>query len=166
MFQYSLRVWANKACAIFLSPWPILPGHAYVVSNSKLRRMADLGSDDVAEMWKAVRMATQILKQYTGAEAVNVNCKDGHPNYHRLTIHVLPRKTGDLEDSDWIYPQLESFHTRMGTEFHDLEGLKHTTQEMKKLVPTIAEPETNCDEEKQRSKKLVAMLYSYVGTGF
>ena len=89
--------------------------------------MADLPSNDAAEMWKAVRTATQVLKQYSGCEAVNVNCKDGHPNYDRLTIHILPRKTGDLEDTDWIYPQLETFHTKLGTEMQDLEALKKNT---------------------------------------
>lgn len=82
--------------------------------------MADLPARDATEMWKAVRTATAVLKKYNGAEAVNINCKDGNPNYDRITIHVLPRKTGDLEENDWVYPQLESFHKRVG---NDIEGL-------------------------------------------
>ena len=133
MFQQNLRITRNESCSIFLSPWPILPGHLLVVANTQTRRMTDLPDSEASDMWREVRLATRLLKSWSGIEGANINCKDGHPYYERLTIHVVPRKTGDIEESDWVYPQIDNFHTHMGDEILDMTDLERQAQEMSKI---------------------------------
>jgi hypothetical protein len=48
---------------------------------------------------------------------------DGGRKFDSLVVHVIPRKAGDLEDNDWIYPQIDSFEERLSAPIQDMQTL-------------------------------------------
>ncbi|KAI0566519.1 bis(5'-adenosyl)-triphosphatase isoform X1 [Gracilaria domingensis] len=87
-----------------------IPGHCLVVSRRVAARVADLTSEELADLWKVACSISKPLEQFYKAEALTFALQDGPvagqtvPHVH---IHILPRRTGDFEINNDVYREIE-----------------------------------------------------------
>lgn len=93
---------------------PLIPGHSLVMPNRpNLPTMSLLTEEEHDDLFRTVRKVQQILTEiYPKATAFNVAVQDGKdagqsvPHVH---VHILPRHTGDYENNDDIYSDLDNW---------------------------------------------------------
>jgi len=93
---------------------PIVPGHVLVCSTRPVPRLADLRTDELAELMHAVQRIGRVVERAYKADGLTIACQDGRaagqtvPHFH---IHVLPRRMqGDRfagTRNDVVYTDLE-----------------------------------------------------------
>lgn len=94
---------------------PLVQGHVLVCSNRITPLLSDLEGEEHADLWRTVRVVQRMLKQQYKCDAFNVAVQDGAaagqsvPHCH---VHILPRYSGDLENNDDIYQELEEWAPR------------------------------------------------------
>ena len=100
----------TKLTRAFVNLRPIVPGHVLVTPNRVVPRVADLSEAELTDLWQTVRKVQAALEPYYKASASNLAIQDGKgagqsvPHVH---VHVLPRVSGDFEENDEIYEELE-----------------------------------------------------------
>lgn len=97
-----------------------MPGHVLVSPLRRVCRFNDLTIDETSDLFITVRRVTKMIERVYGATGLNVTVQDGGdagqsvPHVH---AHVLPRKTGDLDDRggmDMIYTMMEGKEGNIG----------------------------------------------------
>ncbi|CAN8072012.1 unnamed protein product [Agarophyton chilense] len=104
--------------AFYLSPLslamvntkPVVPGHCLIVTRRVVPRVADLTSEELADLWKVACHISKPLERFFEAEALTFTLQDGPvagqtvPHVH---IHILPRRIGDFEINNQVYREIE-----------------------------------------------------------
>lgn len=104
----------------FVNLKPIVPGHVLVSPLRRVCRFNDMTADETSDLFLTVRRVTKMVERVYGATGLNVSVQDGSdagqsvPHVH---AHVLPRKTGDLDEKggmDMIYTMMEGKEGNIG----------------------------------------------------
>ena len=111
----------------FVNLKPVLPGHVLIAPKRVAPRLADLTPAELSDLWAlAVRVGTVVQTVHT-APALQFAVQDGPgagqtvPHAH---VHVMPRKAGDFERNDDVYPALEKSEGELGPGLAKGEGGK------------------------------------------
>jgi len=95
----------------FVNIKPVLPGHVLVAPSRCTPRLAELGADELADLFETARAAGRVVERAQNAESLQFSVQDGAasgqsvPHVH---VHVLPRRAGDLAAGDDVYAMLEA----------------------------------------------------------
>ena len=103
-------LFASAQCLVITNIRPVVPGHVLVLPRRRTARLADLDSEELAEMWAVARDVAVGLEAHLGTTAITFCIQDGVaagqtvPHVH---IHILPRREGDFLNNDDIYPAVD-----------------------------------------------------------
>ena len=95
----TLIVWRGQSCYAVLNLFPYCTGHLLVLPNRAVSELAELTSEESAELWEGVNLAVAAIEQAYHPEGVNVGMNLGRaagagiPGH--LHVHCLPRWSGD-----------------------------------------------------------------------
>ncbi|MGB4205219.1 MAG: HIT family protein [Bacteroidales bacterium] len=89
---------------------PILPGHSMVIPRRHVESVNDLSDNELDLLFRFARKVTKLLVSFFKAEGFDWSLQEseaaGQSIYH-VHLHIIPRKTGDLEQpGDW-YSRLQ-----------------------------------------------------------
>jgi ATP adenylyltransferase len=94
-----LVVTRRKNAFLMMNRYPYAVGHLMAIPYRKTANMADLGDNEVAELWQLAVHAQTLLRNVARAEGFNVGinlgeCAGAGVRDH-LHIHIVPRWRGD-----------------------------------------------------------------------
>ncbi|XP_052735235.1 bifunctional bis(5'-adenosyl)-triphosphatase/adenylylsulfatase FHIT-like [Vigna angularis] len=93
----------------FVNLRPSVPGHVLVCPKREVKRVADITDEENIDLWYIAKKLGRQLESYHKASSLTFCIQDGPqagqsvPHVH---IHILPRKTGDYENNDDIYEDI------------------------------------------------------------
>jgi diadenosine tetraphosphate (Ap4A) HIT family hydrolase len=114
------RILAESDLALTLRDgFPVSPGHTLVVPRRHFADLFDATPEELAALWRALRVAADDLAREHGAEGfnlgVNVGAAAGQTVMH-LHVHLIPRYAGDQADPRGgirrIFPERADYWTR------------------------------------------------------
>mmetsp|Transcript_34398 Transcript_34398/g.80301 ORF Transcript_34398/g.80301 Transcript_34398/m.80301 type:complete len:353 (-) Transcript_34398:95-1153(-) len=91
---------------------PVLPGHTVLVTKSLGSRLSQLSEDAMLDLWRTALRAQVHLEREHATTASNWTVFDGWFSGQpvaQVHLHVVPRKSGDLEENDQVYAALEAW---------------------------------------------------------
>ncbi|KAE9598866.1 putative bis(5'-adenosyl)-triphosphatase [Lupinus albus] len=111
--------------------------HVLICPKREAKRVADLSADEITEMWIIAQKLGRQLESYHKASSLTFVIQDGPqagqsvPHVH---IHILPRKSGDFENNDDIYDEInekeEELKQRLKVDIERKErGIEEMAQE-------------------------------------
>lgn len=81
--------------------FPVSSGHILIISKVLRENYFDLGSDEKADLDKAISLAKSIIEQEQKPDGYNIgmNCVEtaGQTVFH-FHCHIIPRYKGDMKD--------------------------------------------------------------------
>ena len=92
-------LWRGERCFALLNAYPYGSGHLMVLPQRAVAALADLESDESAELWNGVNLAVAAITAAYRPDGVNVGMNLGRaagagvPDH--LHVHCLPRWAGD-----------------------------------------------------------------------
>ncbi|OIW14114.1 hypothetical protein TanjilG_21254 [Lupinus angustifolius] len=99
-----------------------------------VKRVADLTAEEITEMWIIAQKLGRKLESYHKASSLTFVIQDGPqagqsvPHVH---IHILPRKSGDYENNDDIYDEINEKEEELKQRLKvDIEGNERSIEEM------------------------------------
>ncbi|KAL7419678.1 Dinucleoside triphosphate hydrolase [Cryptotrichosporon argae] len=104
---------------------PLLPGHVLVIPVRPVPRLTDLSPSEVSDLFLSVQTVGRALEAAYGAAALTVSVQDGRaagqsvPHVH---VHLIPRRPGDLEHNDDVYPLLEDAEGALADDLRERES--------------------------------------------
>jgi bis(5'-adenosyl)-triphosphatase len=111
----------------YLCPSPILEGHAVIFPKRTVSCSSDLSPEENSDFWETIQIVARILKETYNSPALTIELKDRVNPI--MFANVIPRKAGDLESNDRIYPMLENLNIE-----GDNEGLYQAAEIVRKLL--------------------------------
>ncbi len=94
-----LVVARRKSAFLIMNKYPYSAGHLMAVPYRKTHRMAELGPEEVLELWELAILAQQLLEKAVSAQGFNVGWNLGRAAGagvdDHLHIHIVPRWVGD-----------------------------------------------------------------------
>ncbi|XP_020203678.1 bifunctional bis(5'-adenosyl)-triphosphatase/adenylylsulfatase FHIT isoform X1 [Cajanus cajan] len=93
----------------FVNLRPAVQGHVLVCPKRKVKRVADLTDVETIDLWRIAKKLGRQLESFHKASSLTFCIQDGPqagqtvPHVH---IHILPRKSGDYENNDDIYDDI------------------------------------------------------------
>ncbi|XP_019439571.1 PREDICTED: bifunctional bis(5'-adenosyl)-triphosphatase/adenylylsulfatase FHIT-like [Lupinus angustifolius] len=118
----------------FVNLRPIVPGHVLICPKREVKRVADLTAEEITEMWIIAQKLGRKLESYHKASSLTFVIQDGPqagqsvPHVH---IHILPRKSGDYENNDDIYDEINEKEEELKQRLKvDIEGNERSIEEM------------------------------------
>ncbi|CAE7219809.1 aph1 [Symbiodinium sp. CCMP2592] len=91
---------------------PVLPGHTVLVAKSLGSRLSQLSEDAMLDLWRTALRAQVHLERELATTASNWAVFDGWFSGQpvaQVHLHVVPRKSGDLDENDQVYAALEAW---------------------------------------------------------
>lgn len=92
-------VYQDELCVAFMDIQPVNPGHALVVPRRHAAYLADLDTEEGAQIFRVAQRAAAALRQCgVRCEGVNFFLADGEAagqEVFHVHLHVLPRYSGD-----------------------------------------------------------------------
>lgn len=91
---------------------PVLPGHTVLLAKSLACRLSQLSEDAMLDLWRTALRAQVQLERELATTASNWAVFDGWFSGQpvaQVHLHVVPRKSGDLEENDQVYAALEAW---------------------------------------------------------
>ncbi|RZB81056.1 Bifunctional bis(5'-adenosyl)-triphosphatase/adenylylsulfatase FHIT [Glycine soja] len=108
--------------------------HVLVCSKREVKRVADLTDDETVDLWLIAKKLGRQLESYHKASSLTFCIQDGPqagqsvPHVH---IHILPRKSGDYENNDDIYDDINEKEKELNRALKvDIERKDRSIQEM------------------------------------
>jgi ATP adenylyltransferase len=92
-------VWRGSRTFVVLNAYPYASGHLMAMPYRHVGSLADLGEDEGAEMWTALRQGVAALDEAYAPEGINLGANLGRaagagiPRH--LHLHAVPRWVGD-----------------------------------------------------------------------
>lgn len=118
MISSSLLVYETRHAAAYLNPRPVLPGHVLVFPKRSVPRFSDLQAEESLDVWQSIQKLAGLVKTHFDCPAFTLEFKE--LVYQQVFFNLVPRKAGDLESNDLIYPLLEAGVSGEGLENEDL----------------------------------------------
>ncbi|EST06434.1 Histidine triad (HIT) protein [Kalmanozyma brasiliensis GHG001] len=129
----------DGCCAAIVNLKPIVPGHVLVIPTTPYHRLSEVPSEVVSSLFQSVQEISRGLEQVFEADALTISVQDGEgagQTVPHLHVHILPRKTGDIEPNDLIYAHLDQWG-------FDIKKLLATGQERKVDADEDRKPRTS-----------------------
>jgi diadenosine tetraphosphate (Ap4A) HIT family hydrolase len=82
--------------------YPISPGHAEIIIKEHVASFFDLTPIQLQEMYELMAKVKKVIDKEFAPDAYNIGINDGEAagrTQHHLHVHLIPRYTGDVEDS-------------------------------------------------------------------
>ena len=96
------RVVAQSALTLTIrDAFPVSPGHTLIVPKRHFADLFDATSDEIAEIWQALRNATNDLVTQHHPSGFNLGVNIGEAagqTVMHLHVHLIPRYAGDQPD--------------------------------------------------------------------
>ncbi|OMJ95055.1 hypothetical protein SteCoe_1591 [Stentor coeruleus] len=92
----------------YLCPSPILEGHAVIFPKRPVSCTSDLSPEENLDFWENVQTIARMLREAYNSPSLTIELKDRVNPV--LFANAIPRKAGDLESNDRIYPMLENLN--------------------------------------------------------
>lgn len=109
----------------------MLAGHVLISSIREAKRLKNLSSEEVADLFRTVQRVQQVIEQKHEANASTIAVQDGidaGQSVEHVHVHILPRKPTDFGGNiDLIYLELQK-HDK---EEHNKKFRLKTFDEMK-----------------------------------
>ena len=105
MISSSFLVYESRHAAAYLNPRPVLPGHVLVFPKRSVAKFSDLQAEESLDVWQSIQKLSGWVKTHFDCPAFTLEFKD--QVYDQVFFNLVPRKAGDLESNDLIYPLLE-----------------------------------------------------------
>jgi ATP adenylyltransferase len=123
----TLIVWRGKHVFIILNRYPYNSGHVLIAPYRHISGTNELRDDEVLEMWRALNLILDAIKQTMKPHGFNIGFNLGQAAgasiYDHLHLHVVPRWSGDTN----FMPIISN--TKVIS-----EGLKETYVNLKKVL--------------------------------
>ncbi|KAF7831202.1 bifunctional bis(5'-adenosyl)-triphosphatase/adenylylsulfatase FHIT-like [Senna tora] len=119
----------------FVNLRPVRPVHVLVCPKREVKRVADLTADETCDLWLSAQKIGRLLESYHNASSLTFGIQDGPqagqtvPHVH---IHIIPRKTGDFENNDDIYDEMDLKEKQLKRRLDDEERKDRSLEEMAK----------------------------------
>ncbi|XP_055381058.1 nitrilase and fragile histidine triad fusion protein NitFhit [Condylostylus longicornis] len=87
----------------------VVPGHVLVATKRIARRLKDLTTDEISDIFQVVVKIQKMLEPMYGASSSTVNVQDGPDSGQTVAhvhFHIMPRRKGDFAHNDLIYTEL------------------------------------------------------------
>ena len=108
----------TEFAAAFPDAFPVSDGHTLVVPKRHVARAEQLERAEWAGLFDLVREVTGELASLPGVEGINVGLNSGEAagqTVGHAHVHVIPRRTGDVEDPRggvrWVIPEKAPYWT-------------------------------------------------------
>ncbi|XP_061344898.1 bifunctional bis(5'-adenosyl)-triphosphatase/adenylylsulfatase FHIT-like [Gastrolobium bilobum] len=121
----------------FVNLRPAAPGmylHVLICPKREVKRVADLTADEITDLWCIAQKLGRQLESYHKASSLTFCIQDGPqagqsvPHVH---IHILPRKSGDFENNDDIYDEINEKEKELKRKLEvDIERKERSLEEM------------------------------------
>ncbi|CZR62267.1 related to bis(5`-nucleosyl)-tetraphosphatase (asymmetrical) [Phialocephala subalpina] len=121
-------------CYALVNIKPILPGHVLVIPYRAVRRLTDLTTEEVSDLFTTVQRVQKMLaKNYfknDGAEgkledgSFNIAIQDGPESGQTVAhvhCHIIPRTKDSSDEGDGIYDRLQGEEGNVGGGLWDLK---------------------------------------------
>ncbi len=92
------RIYENDKVLAFLDNRPRSPGHTLVIPKPHFEVIAEMDDETVAEVFKAVKKITKMLKRSLKPDAFTVGVNDGKGSGQEIGhvhVNIFPRFKGD-----------------------------------------------------------------------
>ncbi|XP_051777053.1 bis(5'-adenosyl)-triphosphatase [Erpetoichthys calabaricus] len=89
---------------------PVVPGHVLVCPLRPVERFRDLRPDEVADLFKTTQKVADVVEKHFQGTSLTISLQDGPEagqTVKHVHVHVVPRKSGDFENNDNIYNELQ-----------------------------------------------------------
>ncbi|XP_023345807.1 nitrilase and fragile histidine triad fusion protein NitFhit isoform X2 [Eurytemora carolleeae] len=96
---------------VFVNKKPVLPGHVLVSPLRNVGRLVDLLPNELTDLFTCVQKVEKFLMHHYSTDSCTVSIQDGPgagQTIPHLHVHVLPRRSGDFQENDDIYRELEN----------------------------------------------------------
>ncbi|NP_001235735.2 bifunctional bis(5'-adenosyl)-triphosphatase/adenylylsulfatase FHIT-like [Glycine soja] len=132
--HHSSVFYTSNLSFAFVNLRPAVTGHVLVCSKREVKRVADLTDDETVDLWLIAKKLGRQLESYHKASSLTFCIQDGPqagqsvPHVH---IHILPRKSGDYENNDDIYDDINEKEKELNRALKvDIERKDRSIQEM------------------------------------
>ena len=102
----------TKHTIAFVNHRPVLAGHVLVAPIREAKRLADLNSDEITDLFVSVQKVQKAVETEFDANASTIAIQDGvdaGQSIEHLHVHLLPRKPTDFGGNvDQIYSELQT----------------------------------------------------------
>ncbi|MFH1119771.1 MAG: HIT family protein [Bacteroidota bacterium] len=88
---------------------PILPGHCLVIPSKHITSLFDLNEEEINTFFSFSRKVTAFLCEVYQCDAYDWSLQEGAEagqSIAHLHLHIIPRKSGDLEEGENWYGKL------------------------------------------------------------
>lgn len=131
-FRENLVLASNERWALMLNRYPFAAGHLLVVPRKHVGHLADLPDDDNVELFRAVRLVGDRMRQLMKPQGLNYGINEGVAAgagiADHLHVHIVPRWLGDtnfmpvVADVRVMPEHLDDTFKRLHPAFADLPG--------------------------------------------
>jgi bis(5'-adenosyl)-triphosphatase len=69
-----------------------------------------MSKDEISDLYNSVQVVGRVIEREFKGEALTISMQDGKAagqSVFHVHVHILPRKPGDLQNNDDLYPMLE-----------------------------------------------------------
>ncbi|MGH7278606.1 MAG: HIT family protein [Candidatus Rokuibacteriota bacterium] len=124
-----LLLYRGARAFLILNLYPYASGHLMAVLNRHVGRVADAGSDELAEAMRLVQRGTAALRTEYRPDGFNVGLNEGRAAgagiADHLHVHIVPRWNGDsnfmpvVGETRVLPESLETTYDRLARRLHD-----------------------------------------------
>eukprot|EP00899_Mesostigma_viride_P022983 jgi/Mesvir1/386/Mv11279-RA.1 len=115
--------YASKNSLALVNLKPVVPGHVLIIPRRVVARFKDLTPEEVADLWQTAQLIGPKLESHFCAESLTMAIQDGPAagqTVAHVHIHILPRRTGDFENNDDVYGEIDRSDQRRQIEGKEL----------------------------------------------
>jgi diadenosine tetraphosphate (Ap4A) HIT family hydrolase len=114
------RIWLESDAGIaFRDGYPVAEGHSLIIPRRHVASVFDLDDKEYADLWRMVSQVRDELAKEFKPDGFNVGINEGEAAGQTVAhahIHVIPRRTGDVEDPRggvrWVVPEKADYWTK------------------------------------------------------
>lgn len=120
----------------FVNIKPVLPGHMLVAPHRSAARMSDLTPAEVSDLFVLVQRVSNVVQKQFSSSSVTVAVQDGPDagqTVKHVHVHIIPRRSGDLEHNDDIYYELQKHDRDLHANTPGLRTKEELAQEAKMM---------------------------------
>ncbi|KIS72076.1 uncharacterized protein UMAG_12104 [Mycosarcoma maydis] len=145
---------SDASCSAVVNLKPIVPGHILVIPTKPYHRLSEAPPEIVASLFQTVQEISKGLEKVFEADALTISVQDGEAagqTVPHLHVHILPRRTGDIEPNDLVYTHLEQWG-------FDIKKLLSKDEQLKVDADEDRQPRSN-----EEMRKEAIFLSSFFG---
>lgn len=163
----------NDKVAAIVNLKPIVPGHVLVIPRTPYKRVTDMPDADVGRLFATAKHVGRAVQDAYGGDSLTFSVQDGPSagqTVEHVHVHVLPRRSGDIEPNDLVYEHLDKFGLelpqlqRSGIAPLDSDRAPRTAAQMQEEASWLRSRIAQKNPERQ-GKLPVTLLSGFLGAG-